>query len=221
MFFSCTVTDCRSRAMRSRYFSTSARLLRQRRRRAVRIGRARLREQLLLGRELVGQHLAAHVVAALLRFRVDLRKAGGRRRGAAALLRAVSAGSAIAAPGTLKYENAPDSVQQRYIVAADHDRLVDAARFLRLFGERRRHRREWRRRRRTPIAARAHQRAARLAPRSSRSTRHAASVLNSSLTGKKGAPAARPSCCDTVRTRRFTGCSTCRIRPDASSSGSA
>src|SRR5204862_2126550 len=51
----------------------------QRRRRAVGIGDARFGQQLLLGGELVRQHLFAHVVADLLRLTIDPRKARGRR----------------------------------------------------------------------------------------------------------------------------------------------
>src|SRR4029453_8716415 len=54
-------------------------LLGQRARRAFGIRRAGLRKQLLLGRELVAQHLAAYIVAAFLGSRIDFRKSGRRR----------------------------------------------------------------------------------------------------------------------------------------------
>src|SRR4029450_8823526 len=113
-------------------------LLGQRARRAFGIRRAGLRKQLLLGRELVAQHLAADIVAAFLGSRIYFRKSGRRRRRRGLARPVVVRRGRDGRSGDVEVGIGGRLGETAIHRAADHDRLVDAAGFLRLLGYRRR-----------------------------------------------------------------------------------
>ncbi len=208
--------------MRCAVFLGVGLLLGQRLRRAVcHTRRALPPSELLLGRELVVEHLAAHARRGPSAFRRRPRKARGRR--ARRCLRALSGARRRGrVAGDVAVEHAPDPSRGDTFVPCD--RALGLSTYLPI--------RSPCRERRAHAVAAARRRTRRDA-QCARTTRRAhdanrnhvvscrRSVLNA-LASKRGGPRPRPALPPRIGARVWsTGCSTCRTRPDASSSGSA